>query len=116
MNQDQNPPPPFAPFQLPTPSIPLAPPTTKKRERKKPASKKPTAVAAKPASAMAAKPKRKTATTKRTPRFELQAILKVAAELREGDMPMFEKALGLLQDAPKASRERVLSALSKVFG
>ena len=36
-------------------------------------------------------------------------------QLKDGDMKMFEKVLGQLQDLPKSSRARVLAALEKVF-
>lgn len=67
-----------------------------------------------------AKPPRKPRTSKapsakRTPKFELQAILAATAGLKEADMPGFEKGLNLLLDVNAAGRARLLAAWAKVF-
>lgn len=125
---------PFPPFALPqNPSPPLAP--------EQPKEKKPRRVTkAKELSALAAgtapvgvdhvgapefkeKPPRKKrgpnkpkASNQRAPKFDLQTILAATSMLKEADMPAFEKMIGLLQDAGKPGRARLLEALSKVFG
>jgi len=121
---------PFAPFTPPSQVLPMfEAPTTKpaepvKRKRGRPA-------AAKVAKAPKAAPAEKVGTAKRrkprsdkqapvpakkTPRFDLQTILRVAATLKEADQRMFERTLGELSALPKASRSRILAALHGVFG
>jgi hypothetical protein len=95
---------PFAPFQ-PTRLIePEKAPKAKreKKQKSEPAGEKP------------ARQKRKTV-EHRAPKFDLQTILSAASTLKEADMPAFEKMIGLLQDAGKPGRERLLQALGKVF-
>ena len=62
-------------------------------------------------------PRRKAAPkAKRSAKYDLQTILRVAATLKEADQPVFEKLLGELSALAKSSRERVLKALGEVFG
>lgn len=51
----------------------------------------------------------------RLPKFDLQSILSAAGSLKEADMPAFEKIIGLLQDAGKSGRKRLLAAIGKIF-
>lgn len=51
-----------------------------------------------------------------SPKFDLQTTLAAAQLLNEGDFPLFEKLVVALDEAGKPARDRVLSALGKVFG
>ena len=127
---NETPPPfvPFAPNFQPPGSPPLQPEQEPPKETKKQkvAREKKEAAAAKKAAKQAAeqvpdaptKPprKRKTAEKKRTAKYDLQTILKIAGTLKEADQPVFEKLLGELSALAKGSRERVLKALGEVFG
>ena len=52
----------------------------------------------------------------KSPKFDLQTILKIANSLKETDQKMFEKMIGELAQLPKATRSRILSAVQEVFG
>lgn len=129
MNNDPNTPPPFVPFapnfQPPSSSPPLQPEQVPLKETKKQeaAREKREAAAQKKAAAEQVsnkppKPPRKTraAKAKRSAKYDLQTILKIAGTLKEADQPVFEKLLGELSALAKGSRERVLKALGEVFG
>ena len=100
---------PFAPFQ---PSPPTQPAEKPKRQARKPRAEVPVepAPAEKPL-----RQKRKKAAATRAPKFDLQTILSAASSLKEADMPAFEKLIGILQDAGKPGRERLLAAIGKIF-
>lgn len=116
---------PFAPFAPFAPSTTTAPgPITaavekaRKPRKTKAVEQKKTAVvelatppAEKPARKKRAANKPKTP----SPKFDLQTILAAAASLKDADMAAFEKLIGLLQDAGKPGRARLLAALGKVF-
>lgn len=116
---------PFEPFSPATPAATPAVSEQGKKPRKKSSSKKKSAASATPAvqpvaEAPAATPpaprqRRKAASQKRGPRFELQTILKIASDLKLDDMPTFENALDLLHGTPKAARTRIMAALGKVL-
>lgn len=134
-------PPPFVPFapnfqppntaaQLPPTGAEVEGPPELRKETKKQklAREKHEAAAAKKAAAEQAsrlatpppKPPRKRRTVaakpvKRSPKYDLQTILKIAGTLKEADQPVFEKLLGELTALAKGSRERVLKALGEVF-
>lgn len=118
---------PFAPFR-PNP-VGTETPAKKSSKEKKPRKAKTTAeFPERPAlaapTATVEKPARKLRATKVTikskvkaasPKFDLQTILAAAASLKDADMGTFEKLIGLLQDAGKPGRARLLAALGKVF-
>ncbi len=121
---------PFPPFPIPQASSPpLVPPageTTAPAAKPARASRKPKAAKAPPAEPVVPSPPAATPRTrkprkvqapaaKRSPKFDLQVILRVASALKEDDMKVFEKLLGELQALSKKSRERVLTALRQVF-
>ena len=119
---------PFAPFSPSPPIAPEQPKADKLAKEKKP-SKAKEVVAANAAQdrAVAAqpdKPARKPRGPNKTngglkthsPKFDLQTTLAAAQLLNEGDFPLFEKLVVALDEAGKPARDRVLSALGKVFG
>lgn len=120
---------PFAPFQLPTatPEREALTETAKqkaareKREAKeaKAAIKKNAetdrAVAAQPDKPARKKREKKAGLKAHSPKFELQAILAVAATLNEDDFPLFEKLVMQFDEMGKPARERILAAIGKVF-
>ena len=119
---------PFAPFQPSPPIVPEKPAKDKSETAKQKAAreKREAKAATKPYPdqtdrLLAATPrqKRRSADTskpnKRAPKFDLQTILAAASTLKEADMSAFEKMIGLLQDAGKPGRDRLLAALGKVF-
>ena len=110
---------PFAPFQPSPPTQPAAEkPVKGKRGPKKQADKTPPQAATAPAEKPPRQKRRSAGTAKpnkRSPKFDLQTILAAASTLKESDMPAFEKMIGMLQDAGKPGRERLLAALGKVF-
>lgn len=91
-------------------------PATPKRERKTRVAEAPPATQAAPARK---RRKRKTVTTKvRQPRglkLPVHVVLAATGGLRGDDSAVFEKVLGILSGASKAQRQRVLTALGKVF-
>ena len=95
--------PPFPPFKLePTTE---APPEKAKREKKA------------KTDISEAPPKRRAASLKaHAPKFDLQTTLAAAKLLSESDFPLFEKLIIALDDAGKPARDRVLAAVTKVFG
>lgn len=124
---------PFAPFMPPnqTPTMPMpedAPHTASdpnnKKKRKKANPIKQSVVQATVAAAMeqsGTKRRRRklpegAKVAKRQPKYDLQTILRVASTLKEADQKVFEKLLGELSAMPKASRGRIMTALSEVFG
>ena len=48
-------------------------------------------------------------------KFDLQTILRAAAGLNEDDLAAFEHIVGLLSEAGKPGRERLLAAIGKIF-
>jgi len=113
---------PFAPF---SPSPPIVPEQPKTEKEKKPRKAKepvvepekihamtPQAVAPKARKPRAAKAK---ALKAHSPKFDLQTTLAAAQILKEDDFPMFEKMVVMLDEAGKPQRDRVMSALAKVF-
>ncbi len=110
-------PPPFVPF-APNFQPPALAPTETGETTAKRRSKQKKKVAAKQVPDAPAKPPRKRAAAKpkRTAKYDLQTILKIAGTLKEADQPVFEKMLGELSALAKGSRERVLKALGEVFG
>lgn len=59
--------------------------------------------------------KRKQSADKPSLKFDLQTILRAASGLNEDDMATFEKIVGLLSEAGKPGRERLLEAVAKIF-
>ena len=110
---------PFAPFQPSPPTAPAQPAKPAKQARKKRAQPPAADVVRAEDTVKAPRQKRRSTGTpkvaKRAPKFDLQTILSAASSLKEADMPAFEKMIGLLQDAGKPGRERLLAALGKVF-
>ena len=103
---------PFPPFN-PNPSPPIAPeqpaaPKAKGRPKK--------AVEAPPNTPAEPRQKRKKANgDKPSLKFDLQTILRAASGLNEDDLATFEKIVGLLSEAGKPGRERLLAAVAKIF-
>ena len=100
---------PFPPFNPSTP-----PATSPETPKQKAAREKREAKAAEPA----AEPRQKrknTSADKPSLKFDLQTILSAAKSLNEDDMATFEKIVGLLSDAGKPGRERLLAAIGKIF-
>ena len=115
---------PFAPFQ---PSPPVAPEQPAKAETaKQKASRfsRAAKAAAKPYPdqtdrllATAPRQRRKAAPGLKThaPKFDLQTTLAAASTLNEGDFPLFEKLIIMLDEAGKPQRDRLLAAVGKIF-
>lgn len=122
--------PPFVPFSAPppmfetsiTPAIeqPETPVKRQRRSTKQPAPVAPKRKRGRPVRdkhEVGAPAKRKSvANGKRPPKFELQAILRIASKLKEPDQKTFERFLGEMSAMPKPMRQRVLMALNEVFG
>ena len=112
---------PFPPFNPSPPTQPEPPAKTEtakqktareKREAKSATKQAPTA----PATEQPPRQRRKKAEgDKPTLKFDLQTILGAAAELNQDDMSAFQKLVGILQDAGKPGRERLLAAIGKIF-
>jgi len=115
---------PFAPFLPSPPSAPEQKAEKPAKEKKPRTPKQPAAQAvfAPTAPTPAEKPARKPRAAKQktlkahSPKFDLQTTLAAAQLLNEGDFPLFEKLVVALDEAGKPARDRVLGALSKVFG
>jgi len=121
---------PFAPFQMPSPPIaPEKPKDKPETAAQKKAREKREAKAAKKEDAQIEKrnqqnagtvaptrQRRKPAFKAHSPKFDLQTTLAAAQLLKEDDFPLFEKLVVMLDEAGKPTRDRVLGALSKVFG
>ena len=115
---------PFAPF---SPSPPLVPEQPKTEKEKKPRKAQEPAVEPEKIHAMtsqavapkARKPrgpnKAKAGLKAHSPKLDLQTTLAAAQILKEDDFPMFEKMVVMLDEAGKPQRDRVMSALAKVF-
>jgi len=112
---------PFAPF---SPSPPLVPeqPKAEKAPRKPRAAKAEAApvvevvpAVEKPARKARGPNKAKAGLKAHSPKFDLQTTLAAAQLLNESDFPMFEKMVVMLDEAGKPQRDRVMSALAKVF-
>lgn len=112
---------PFAPF---SPSPPIAPeqPKSEKPARKPRAAKAeaaPQLPGLPPAEKAARKPrgpnKAKGSLKAHSPKFDLQTTLAAAQLLNESDFSMFENLVVMLDEAGKPQRDRVMSALAKVF-
>ena len=91
---------PFPPF-VPQPSPPTVP--------EQPAQDKPKR-GRKPKTAEA-----KAAPKAASPKFDLQTILAAASTLHQDDFSLFERLIGMLDDAGKPARDRLLAAVNKVF-
>ncbi|MFA7308391.1 MAG: hypothetical protein WC026_17170 [Hyphomicrobium sp.] len=127
---------PFAPFQMPSPPIaPEKPKAEKAVKEKKPRKAKTEKVitgvtienggpfgGSKTTVQTEDRPVRKPRAAKtktlkaHSPKFDLQTTLAAAQLLKEDDFPLFEKLVVMLDEAGKPTRDRVLGALSKVFG
>lgn len=113
---------PFAPFSPSPPTVPEQPKAEKPAKEKKPRGEKQIVQTSVPTEAAMGKPARKPRTTKpkvlkhHAPKFDLQTTLAAAQLLNEGDFSLFEKLVVMLDEAGKPARDRVLGALSKVFG
>lgn len=59
--------------------------------------------------------RRATGEPKTALKFDLQTILSAAALLNADDQAAFEKLVGILSDAGKPGRERLLAAIGKIF-
>jgi hypothetical protein len=110
---------PFPPFN-PNPSPPIAPgqPTAKTRGRPPKDAISKNAETDRAVAAQPDKPprqKRKQSADKPSLKFDLQTILRAASSLNEDDMATFEKIVGLLSEAGKPGRERLLEAVAKIF-
>ena len=126
---------PFAPF-TPSPSIqsehpPLRPetlpekPETPKQKAAREKREAKAATAEKRAEGKSAKEmfgeqaprqkRRATGEPKTVLKFDLQTILSAAALLNADDQVAFEKLVGILSDAGKPGRERLLAAIGKIF-
>lgn len=116
---------PFAPF---SPSPPIAPeqpnaekPAKEKKPRKpqvEPEAQPPGLIlqkTEKPARKPRGPNKAKGGLKGHSPKFDLQTTLAAAQLLNESDFPMFEKLVVMLDEAGKPQRDRVMSALAKVF-
>ena len=115
---------PFAPF---SPSPPIAPEQPKAEKEKKPRKAKepsvePEKIHAMTPQAVAPKERKPRGPNKakaglkaHSPKFDLQTTLAAAQLLNESDFPMFEKMVVMLDEAGKPQRDRVMSALAKVF-
>lgn len=109
----------LTPFEPATPSIAPEQPAEKPKRGPKPGSKRQRRVAAVNEAPVEAPVRRKRATTKvRQPaslKLPIDVAMSVARELHADDAPLFDKLIGILAGAAKGQRERVLSALGKVF-
>jgi hypothetical protein len=104
---------PFAPFQPSPPTAPEPAANTEKPTRAKRRTKAEMDAIDKP---FVEAPKKKPALKSHAPKFDLQTTLAAAKLLNEDDFPMFEKLVVMLDEAGKPQRDRVLSAIAKVFG
>lgn len=102
---------PFAPFQPSPTTAPALPAETPE----KPARQKRRTKAEMAGEAPAEKPAKKTPLKSHAPKFDLQTTLAAAATLNEGDFPMFEKLIVMLDEAGKPTRDRLLAAIEKIF-
>ncbi len=106
----------FAPFApAPAPVITEQPPAAAKKPRRK--IKRSAPVEAPPPEP---KPRRKLRAVKavrapRSLRMSIDKMLPVFSELHSGDADLFQKLLGILNAAGKGQRQRVLTALGKMF-
>jgi hypothetical protein len=112
---------PFPPFN-PNPSPPIAPEQPAARKTRWSPLKEAISKNAETDRAVAAQPdkvprqKRKKANgDKPSLKFDLQTILRAASGLNEDDLATFEKIVGLLSEAGKPGRERLLAAVAKIF-
>ena len=119
----ENPPfPPFQPSPPAQPALPATPEKQKRQARKKKTVPTITAITLKddgspPVVKIEERlpQKRKKMGDKPVLKFDLQTILSAAAELNQDDLAVFEKIVGVLQDAGKPGRERLLAAMGKIF-
>ena len=102
---------PFAPF------VPNSPPVAPEAEKPaKQSRKKTTAAPVSPETLAEPRQKRRaTGEPKTVLKFDLQTILSAAALLNADDQAAFEKLVGILSDAGKPGRERLLAAIGKIF-
>ena len=113
---------PFAPFEVP-PTQPEKPVEQPRQKRKNRAKMEPAAPTDQPFTDVVRaedtvrvpRQKRKKAEAKPSLKFDLQTILSAASLLNQDDMAVFEKIVGLLSEAGKPGRERLLSAIEKIF-
>ena len=118
---------PFAPFETPTPSPPTQPEKPAKEPRQKRKNRTKMSPPASPTdqpftdvvrgedTVVVTRQKRKKTEAKPSLKFDLQTILRAAAGLNEEDLATFEKLVGLLSEAGKPGRERLLAAIGKIF-
>jgi hypothetical protein len=114
------PPTPFAPFQPQPPAQPAPeskPPRQKRKATAETKAQPPATDVVRGEDTVKAPRQKRKAPTESKPslKFDLQTILRAAAELNSDDMPLFEKLVGILQDAGKPGRERLLAAMGKIF-
>lgn len=103
---------PFAPFQ---PSPTTAPTLPAEAAPDKPARQKRRTKAEMAGEPTTEKPAKKASLKPHAPKFDLQTTLAAAATLNEGDFPMFEKLIIMLDEADKPTRDRLLAAVEKIF-
>ena len=110
---------PFAPFQPGSPPTQPEMPATEAPKQKAAREKREAKAAAKANKAETfAEPRQKRRATgepKTALKFDLQTILSAAAMLNADDQAAFEKVVGILSDAGKPGRERLLAAIGKIF-
>ena len=110
---------PFAPFQpLPQGQPPATPEKPKRKSAKKDVAVQPPAqdVVKGEDTVKVPRQKRKKANgDKPVIKLDLQTALEVATMINADDRPVFEKLVGILQDAGKPGRERLLAAIGKIF-
>ena len=105
----------FAPFApAPAPVVTEQPPAAAKKPRRKIKRAAPEAAPAEPKQ----RRKRRVVAAVRAPRslrMSIDKMLPVFSELHSGDADLFQKLLGILNAAGKGQRQRVLTALGKMF-
>ena len=114
---------PFAPFEVPPtqPEKPVEQPRQKRKNRAKmeppaaPTDQPFTDVVRAEDTVRVPRQKRKKTEAKPSLKFDLQTILRAAAGLNEDDLAAFEHIVGLLSEAGKPGRERLLAAIGKIF-
>jgi hypothetical protein len=110
---------PFAPFETPVPGPPTQPQKRKNRTKMSPPASPTdqpfTDVVRGEDTVVVTRQKRKKTEAKPSLKFDLQTILRAAAGLNEDDLTTFEKIVGLLSEAGKPGRERLLAAIEKIF-
>ena len=108
---------PFAPFQPLPPTPPDVAEKAKRKSSKKAGAQPPAqdVVKGEDTVKVPRQNRKKSTDSKPVLKFDLQTILSAAALLNPDDQPLFEKLVGILQDAGKPGRERLLAAIAKIF-